>query len=73
MINDNNCWRCSMWWGNVVWHSVFIKPRKHLSSHPKAASWDQTAITELGRKLGASGEVFFYDKAMVGTSLLTAS
>jgi hypothetical protein len=49
----------------VMLHTVFIKPRKHLSSHPKAAAWDQTAIAELTRKLTVSGEVMFYEKAQV--------
>jgi hypothetical protein len=44
---------------------VFIKPRKHLSSHPKASTWDPAAISELTRKLTASGEVLFYNKAQV--------
>ena len=49
----------------VSTYVVFIKPRKHLSSHPKADTWDQVAIQELSRKLTTSGEKLFYSKAQV--------
>ncbi len=45
--------------------AVFIKPRKHLSSHPRAGSWDRRAIADLTSKLTASGEVLFYNKSQV--------
>lgn len=43
--------------------AVFIQPRKHLSSHPKASEWDEKATTMLANSLEDSGEQEFYNRA----------
>lgn len=42
---------------------IYVKPRKSLSSHPKAHSWPQRAISKIRSKMEANGEYAVYNSS----------